>query len=85
MKEWLYALFCIGSFLIGMVVAADVAVQVRHKLTGSPLAHKVFEDIIKAKDQTIKTQSKTIATLEAALRTERARIEELKAKEEQDG
>ena len=76
-KDILFAVFCIGVFLIGMVVAADVAVQVRHKLSGSPLAHKVFEDIIRAKDETIRSQAKTIQAQQDALKFNRKRVKEL--------
>ena len=79
-KDILFAVFCIGVFIIGMVVAADVAVQIRHKLSGSPLAHKVFEDIIRAKDETIRSQAKTIQAQQEALRYDRKKVKELRAK-----
>ena len=90
MKDFLYTVFCIGVFIIGMVVAADVAVQVRHKLNGTPLAHKVFNEIIKAKDQTIESQKNTIKAQQEALRYDRKKVKELRARlaeyeEETDG
>lgn len=78
MKEWLYTIFCIGTFVIGMVVAADVAVQVRHKLSGSPLAHKVFQSIIDAKEETIQSQGMTIQSQKAVINQQRKLIADLR-------
>lgn len=82
MKDFLYAIFCIGVFLIGMIVAADVAVQVRHKLTGSPLAHKVFQSIIDAKEETIKAQLLTIKSQRAVINAQRVELTKAKKKVE---
>lgn len=82
----MYAIFCIGVFLIGMIVAADVAVQVRHKLTGSPLAHQVFQKVLDAKEETIRSQGMTIQSQRAVINRQRKDLAELrkKIKEEEE-
>lgn len=85
MKDFLYAIFCIGVFLIGMIVAADVAVQVRHKLTGSPLAHQVFKKVLDAKEETIRSQGMTIQSQRTVINQQRKVIAEYRKKEAEDG
>lgn len=78
MKDFLYATFCIGVFVIGVVIAADVAVRVRHLLSGSPLAHKVFNKIIDAKEETIRSQGMTIQSQRAVINSQRAELTKAK-------
>ena len=80
MKDFMYAVFCIGIFIIGIILAADVATRVRHWLNGTPLAHKVFQQVIDAKEETIKAQLLTIKSQRAVINAQRTEMAKAKRK-----
>lgn len=68
MKEWLWTIFCIGTFIIGLMLAIDLGVQAKHRLNGTPTDKRMWEHMIAKSNETIQAQEKAIKTQAETIR-----------------
>ena len=82
MKDFLFAVFCIGFGIIGLILAVDCAIQVKHRINGTPTDKRMWEHMIAKSNQTIESQATAIKTQAETIRQLKKRIKELSTGEE---